>query len=101
MPPQIRLDYQGRNAFTPLTKWSIYHVHLLYLGANILLYRRMSSQLMESYQKGSSRGVAASSLERLYADHGQQAVLAAKGSARIVTLLLQDCGVFRRCWLVM
>ncbi|KAM0810219.1 putative Transcription factor domain-containing protein [Seiridium cardinale] len=99
MPPQIRLDYNGHDNLEPLTKWSIYHVHLLYLGANILLYRRMSSQLVEvNYHN--DRGVLPTPLDKLYSDHGEQAILAAKGTARILTLMLHDCGIFRRCWLV-
>ncbi|KAK6088626.1 fungal specific transcription factor [Seiridium cupressi] len=99
MPPQIRLDYKGHDSLEPLTKWSMYHVHLLYLGANILLYRRMSSQLVEvNYHN--DRGVLPTPLDKLYSDHGEQAILAAKGTARILTLMLHDGGIFRRCWLV-
>ncbi|KAK6082566.1 hypothetical protein SCUP515_02321 [Seiridium cupressi] len=89
MPPQIRLDYKGHDSLEPLTKWSMYHVHLLYLGANILLYRRMSSQLVEvNYHN--DRGVLPTPLDKLYSDHGEQAILAAKGTARILTLMLHD-----------
>lgn len=101
MPQQIRLDYEGRDGFTPATKWSIYHVHLLYLGAIILLYRRMSSKMMETYHSASYQDITTTPVGKLYSGHGQQAILAAKGSARILALLLQDCGIFRRCWLVM
>ncbi|KAH6659207.1 hypothetical protein BKA67DRAFT_529380 [Truncatella angustata] len=100
MPPQIRLDYPGRDTFAPLTKWSIYHVHLLYLGANILLYQRMLSQHVETYYVNRDRSGLYQSMEKLFSDQGEQAILAAKGSARILSLLLRDCGVFKRCWLV-
>lgn len=101
LPPQLRLNYVGRHAFTPLTKWSIYHIHLLYLGANILLYRGMSSQLIETFCFNAGQNRQHTPLEKLYSDYGEQAVLAAKISARILGLLLRDCGIFQRCWLVM
>lgn len=100
MPSQIRLDYEGHDQLAPLTKWSIYHVHLLYLGASILLYRRMSSQLMEEMYAATDRDGPNTALRKLFSDQGAQAVLAAKGSARIMAMLLQDCGIFKRCWLV-
>ncbi|ETS82890.1 hypothetical protein PFICI_04766 [Pestalotiopsis fici W106-1] len=100
LPAQIRLDYDERDSLTPLTKWSIYHVHLLYLGANIILYRRMSSQLIETRHSGIGQGVLQSPLEKLYSDHGGQAVLAAKSSAHMLFSMLQETGIFRRCWLI-
>lgn len=100
LPAQIRLDYDQRDSLTPLTKWSIYHVHLLYLGANIILYRRMSSQLMETRHYGVGHGVLHTPLEKLYSDHGGQAVLSAKSSAQMLFDMLQEMGIFKRCWLV-
>ncbi|KAF3026713.1 hypothetical protein E8E14_014721 [Neopestalotiopsis sp. 37M] len=68
--------------------------------ANIILYRRMSSQLIETRHAGVGQGVLQSPLEKLYSDHGGQAVLAAKTSAKIVFSMLQETGIFRRCWLI-
>lgn len=61
----------------------------------------MSSQLMETRHYGVGHGVLHTPLEKLYSDHGGQAVLAAKSSAQILFDMLQEMGIFKRCWLVM
>ncbi|KAI1875106.1 uncharacterized protein JN550_002535 [Neoarthrinium moseri] len=100
MPKEIRLDYEGRDSLPPGIKWSIYHVHLLYLGANILLYRRMVSQLLQTKSVDHGQGMLSRPFREVFDEHGEQALLAAKDSARILNLMLQEEGIFQRCWLV-
>ncbi|KAI9830903.1 MAG: hypothetical protein M1826_004333 [Phylliscum demangeonii] len=80
---------------------TIYFVHLLYLGAIMLLYRRI---MVDLAQEGAT-AVGGRGLARLDGWRSQAAryaadgFLAAKQSARILGLLLEADGIFRRCWL--
>jgi hypothetical protein len=100
IPPQIKLYSEQHQNIDSLTKWSIYHVHLLYLGANVLLYRRMLAQHVKSWHTNADDDGQQPYLKKFFSDQGDQTIVAAKGSARILTLLLQECGIFKRCWLV-
>jgi hypothetical protein len=82
---------------------TICHVHLLYLGTVMLLYRRVTSHVVKSCSVEQNRlnpvllGSQTDTV-RLVVEKGLQA---AQLSARILSLLFSDNGVFRRCWLVM
>jgi len=81
---------------------TICHVHLLYLGSVMLLYRRVVSHMVSScgweqrLWELVSLGSQVDTISGIF-ENGTQS---AKLSARILALLLADDGVFRRCWLV-
>lgn len=80
---------------------SIYHVHLLYLGSIILLYRRIACHVLQSYGLDEARNIHPTGIDQLAFEHAIQGFVAAKHSARILSLLLSEDGIFRKCWLVM
>ncbi|OTA67983.1 hypothetical protein K449DRAFT_419666 [Hypoxylon sp. EC38] len=100
MPPVMHLNSLGQEDISLESKRSIYHVHLLYLGANMLLFRRIASQLVRSSVVGLAKGVLWAPCEEMLTDQSGRALSAANSSARIVKLLLDDNGVFKRCWLI-
>ncbi|KAK0720194.1 hypothetical protein B0H67DRAFT_178870 [Lasiosphaeris hirsuta] len=101
LPQQMHLSNLGRQDLTDQVRRSIFHVHLLYLGAIILLYRRVACQFVQSYNLGGQldNSTADKSRARLL-DHAEKGIIAARHSARILGLLLAERGIFRRCWLV-
>jgi len=68
---------------------SIYMLHLLYLGALIMIYR----QILNSSK--SFTEIKSADLERAHVD----AIMAAQQSSRILHLLLEVGGVNQRCWI--
>lgn len=68
---------------------SVYYVHLLYLGALMLIYRQMLNQ---------PEPVNDNELESLDRTH-VDAVFAAQQSSRILGLLSEEGGIFHRCWI--
>ncbi|KAI0099562.1 hypothetical protein F4776DRAFT_649935 [Hypoxylon sp. NC0597] len=100
MPPVMHLNSLGQEDIPIELKRSICHVHLLYLGANMLLFRRIASQFVKSSVKGFGRDVLWTPCEEMLTDQCARALSAANSSARIVKLLLDENGVFKRCWLI-
>jgi hypothetical protein len=76
---------------------TIYFVHLLYLGALILLNRRIAVQSSSIELNGELSMCSDVSVSKLADD----SVVAAEQSARILGLLLDEGGIFERCWIVM
>ena len=74
---------------TPEARVSIYTVHLLYLGAIMLIYRQILNRPQQS----------ANNREKNLDQAHIEAITAAQQSSRILNLLRQDNGVHRRCWL--
>ncbi|KAK3359577.1 hypothetical protein B0T25DRAFT_102716 [Lasiosphaeria hispida] len=102
LPEQMHLSNLGRQDLADQVRRSIFHVHLLYLGAIILLYRRVACQFVQSYRIGGQDGNSTLDNEpraRLL-DHAEKGIVAARHSARILGLLLTERGIFKRCWLV-
>lgn len=97
IPPKMHLDTIGREGITLETKRTIYHVHLLYLGANMLLFRRIASPLVRSLAFRIDRDILWRPCEKLLREQSERALLAATSSARIAKLLLDENGVFKRC----
>lgn len=59
MPAFMRLESLGQEKIAPEAKWSICYVHLLYHEADMLLFRRLVSQVtkysggdMKSFYRG-------------------------------------------------
>jgi hypothetical protein len=101
LPQEIRLEASTREDLTLETKRTILHVHLLHLGAMMLLHRRVATQLVQAEMAGAYSGIMETPLAETVLRESAEAVLAAKTSSRILKLLLDDNGVFKRCWLVM
>jgi hypothetical protein len=101
LPDAMRLSRVGGDAFPEEAKRSISHVHLLYLGAIMLLYRRIASELARYRVPEARERVLPYALEGTVAKIAGEAALAARTSARLLKLLYDDDGIFKRCWLVM
>ncbi|OAA36667.1 nitrate assimilation regulatory protein nirA [Metarhizium rileyi] len=102
LPETLRLGVISHENLPIGTKRSVLHLHMLYLGAIMLLYRRVATQFLRSYLAG---GFSSSSNLHLhpreaFVQQSTEAILAARTSARTVKLLLEDDGVFKHCWLV-
>jgi hypothetical protein len=76
---------------------TIYFVHLLYLGALILLNRRVVVQSSPTELNDELSICSCVSVDELADD----SAVAAEQSSRILGLLLDEGGVFERCWIVM
>jgi hypothetical protein len=101
LPAPLRVDWSGRDTLSPQVRWSIAHIQLLYLGAIMLLYRRIATQFVCSQDLGPDRSLLGEPQEDLVRRHGEDAVEAAAMSSRTLGLLHGDEGIFKRCWLVM
>ncbi|KAI1429321.1 hypothetical protein F5Y12DRAFT_710226 [Xylaria sp. FL1777] len=101
LPPQMQLQNLSGRDVTHEVRRSIYHVHLLYLGANMLLFRRIVAENIKVRRR---RDINLSPLWQMSSDllskQGPIALGAANMSARILKLLLDENGIFQRCWLV-
>lgn len=101
LPESMRIGVTTHESLPVGTRRAIMYLHLLYLGAIMLLYRRVATQFLESF----AIGVPSSSLHmqpsEAFVHHSADAVQAASTSARIVKRLLEDDGIFKHCWLVM
>ncbi|KAG7289240.1 hypothetical protein NEMBOFW57_005605 [Staphylotrichum longicolle] len=82
----------------PLVRWSLYHLHLLYNGAFMLVYRRIAAHCVRLQRTGQE--LAGASPNLTLQSLIEQGVTSARDTARIVTLLLNEQGVFKRCWIV-
>lgn len=101
LPDAMRLSRASSEGFRVESKWSIFHVHLLYLNAIMLLYRRIASELAR-YQVPEARGRDLPyALEGIVAKVAGEAALAARTSTRLLKLLYDGDGISKRCWLVM
>ena len=92
LPDEMRLSNLVNNPdiSTDLRR-TIYYVHLLYLGALMLIYRQTPNEAQHlSDTEPESR-------EQTHLD----AVVAARQSARILNLLREEDGIFQRCWICM
>ncbi len=98
LPEPMKLRSLCRDDWPPLVRWSLYHVHMLYHGAFMLVYRRIATHCIRLHQTGTD---VASTQEPTLLNLVEQGITSAQDTARIVTLLLEEQGVFRRCWIVM
>ncbi|KAK0739462.1 hypothetical protein B0T21DRAFT_382490 [Apiosordaria backusii] len=98
LPPQMQLLNLGKFNTPAGVRWSIYHVHLLYLGAFMLVYRRLAAQCIRFYKSGDEGLLDTRNLTVIKLV--KQGVEAGRDSARILGLLFNDRGIFKRCWLV-
>lgn len=103
LAPPMRLANLAKQDLPDIIRRSLFHVHLLYLGAHILLYRRIASQLVQPFDFDPAEGSEPNwdQQQRALLEHADKGITAAKHSARILGLLLAENGIFKRCWLVM
>lgn len=103
LAPEMRLSNLSQLDLPDIVRRSLFHVHLLYLGAHILIYRRIASQLVRPSDFEVAETLEPNWDKRQIAllEHAEKGVTAAKHSARILGLLLAENGIFKRCWLVM
>lgn len=99
LPEPMKLHSLHGDVCPPLVRWSIYHVHLLYHGAFMLVYRRIAAHCVRLQRSG--RDLASASREPALVRLVDQGITSARDTARIVSLLLSEQGVFKRCWIVM
>ena len=101
LPREMTLRFVDDIAQPMGLKWTIFYIHLLYLGATMLLYRRIVTQHMQSLGTGEDYHVRGTSLELAMRSFVEDAVAAATRSVQILALLRDEGGIFQRCWLVM
>ncbi|KAJ4288290.1 hypothetical protein N0V88_007482 [Collariella sp. IMI 366227] len=99
LPEPMKLRSLYRDDWGPLVRWSIYHLHLLYSGAFMLVYRRIAAHCVRLIR--TRGGTAFTNPEPALLDLVEQGLTSARDTARIVSLLLGEQGVFKRCWIVM
>lgn len=98
--PSLMHLHNVQNASLPWNlRLTIYHVHLLYLGAFMLLYRRIASQIVKNRGIPGDRTLPSRPSKELVGC-AEEGVLSAKSTARILGTLMADNGVFKKCWLV-
>ncbi|KAK4246717.1 hypothetical protein C7999DRAFT_41873 [Corynascus novoguineensis] len=99
LPEPMKLRSLYRTDWPPVVRWSIYHLHLLYHGAFMLVYRRIAAHCVRLQRAGAAATESAFHEPNLM-NLVEQGVTSARDTARIVNLLLGEQGVFRRCWIV-
>ena len=99
LPEPMKLRSLCRDDWPPLVRWSLYHLHLLYNGAFMLVYRRIAAHCVRLQRTGQDPAGASPNLTLL--SLVEQGLTSARDTARIVSLLLNEQGVFKRCWIVM
>ncbi|KAL6405769.1 hypothetical protein AUP68_10907 [Ilyonectria robusta] len=100
LPSQMHLANICRVDLPVEARRSILATHLLYLGTTMLLYRRITSQFVRSSRIDRGDDILSKPLEDTFLNHADQAVTAARHSARILGLLHTEKGIFKRCWLI-
>jgi hypothetical protein len=99
LPESMQIGNLVNNSIPSPLRQSIYYVHLLYLGAIMLLYRQIAARLASLPAHNPDVGpwsLENNKLPRLV----QEGVLAAKHSASILSLLFAENGWIRGCWIV-
>ncbi|KAH7130893.1 hypothetical protein EDB81DRAFT_727833 [Dactylonectria macrodidyma] len=100
LPSQMHLTNICRQDLPLEARRSILGTHLLYLGTTMLLYRRITSQFVRSSGIDHGHDIMWKPFEKTFLSHADQAMTAARHSARILSLLQAEQGIFKRCWLI-
>ncbi|CAK7198377.1 hypothetical protein SEUCBS139899_001038 [Sporothrix eucalyptigena] len=102
LPHSIHLrSLEKNNTLPPDVLRSAYHLHLLYMGAILLIYRRMASQYGHAnIQTSTNQQFLGDGPESVPISLLEQGIEAARTSAAICSLLLQDDSKVRRSWIV-
>ncbi|CAK7268229.1 hypothetical protein SEPCBS119000_002953 [Sporothrix epigloea] len=103
LPHEIHLGSLEQNSTFPLDVLrAAYQLHLLYMGAVLLIYRRIVSlHAFSSSATKRNQEINSNNLETIPISLLQQGITAARTSASICSLLLQDDASARRSWIVL
>lgn len=101
LPPVMQLQEVARQTLPLEVRRSIYLVHLIYLGTNVLLFRRIAFQTARSSKTPTGLQIPWQLSREQYLRQADEASLAASGSAKIIKIMMDENFVFKRCWLVM
>ncbi|KAK5627723.1 hypothetical protein RRF57_003438 [Xylaria bambusicola] len=97
-PNELQLQNLSGQDLSYEVRRSIYHVHLLYLGAHMLLFRRLVAENTQSLGRNPGRNPKLwHPSNELLSRQCPSALIAASMSARIFKLLLDENGIFQRC----
>ncbi|KAK0619661.1 hypothetical protein B0T14DRAFT_566490 [Immersiella caudata] len=107
LPPQLLLANLARTDMSEQDRRTLFYVHLLYLGAIILVYRRAISQVVQdsrvggdTYLSPTTTDISQKSLVRTLLSQADKGMFAARYTARILGLLLANRSIVQRCWLI-
>ncbi|KAL1872981.1 hypothetical protein Daus18300_004122 [Diaporthe australafricana] len=100
LPKELRIERMGDVEVPLEARRSLCHIHLLYLGALMLLYRSIAAQHLQSQETGSNRKMPLKLHGETVADYSERGLLAAISSARILKFALNEDWIFKRCWLI-
>lgn len=96
LPRQVQLIQLGSDTHVPL-KTSIYYVHLLHLGAVMLIFRHCLAGLRSTEDRE-----RLSTEQRLLMNETlNDGILAAQNSARMIYMIRQASQSVRHCWITM
>lgn len=100
LPLRMQLSHlleDAKTAYTTELRYTIFLCHCLYLGAIMLFHRRAAIQVARSEPDRVLGAPLAVSINKL----GRDSVIAAEQTASILGLLLDQGGIFARCWIVL
>lgn len=104
LPPQLLLTTLARTDLAAQDRRTLFYVHFFYLGAIILVYRRIISEAAQApwmnEQEGQEHVTRRKNPGKDLLGYADSGIFAAKYTARLLGLLLAERGIVKRCWLV-
>ncbi|KAK7975388.1 hypothetical protein PG989_013851 [Apiospora arundinis] len=98
LPPAVSIASISQNGLSMHAKKMIYNLHILYLGAMMLLYRRVASHIVRLSRSTQSSSLQQQQEELLrYIIEGRDA---ARHSATVLSMFYAERAFCKRCWLV-
>lgn len=97
MPSQIKMGNLASEGFHAVGKVAVFFIHLQHLGALMLVQRR----IMLFFAHSTAGDFYSQQLISEATQSGEESLIAAKQSARILELLLDGDSLFNKCWLGM
>lgn len=98
LPEPVSMSHPAKIPVTAQTRRLTYYLHLIHLGAIMVLYRRMLAKCV------TERETSASTSAGLFAELfslSEEGVVAAEQSARIAYLVFTEMSDSRQCWMCM
>jgi hypothetical protein len=100
LPPELRLSYLSKDHLSNEARQAVYHIQLLYLGAIMFLYRRVITHVMQVQRREKPFQPVDNGLTYL-GSYMEDGLIATRHSARVLTLLQSEEGVYKKYWLAM
>ncbi|EFX02393.1 ankyrin repeat protein [Grosmannia clavigera kw1407] len=100
LPFQLYLANLNDSLLSPETQREASRLHLMHLGAIVLVYRRMASQFSCIENTQASRQILVQGLDGIPDSLLRQGIAAARTTARILSHLVDSQRIPRRCWVV-